>query len=101
MTKVPSRGRRTRTALVWAAIVSFLMGLLLFAWRQMATPALIEISDALNVSAVVFWLTFGVFYLIHIRRSDDDVNAERSAAIAEAWMDRRRLSLLRGRSQRR
>ena len=109
MRTYPSGGRRWRQALLWAAIVSFLIGLLLFAWGQTATidayyadqPSPIELRDAINVIAVVFWLTFAVFYLIHVRRSDDDLHEERSAAIAEAWMDRRRLSLLRGRSRRR
>ena len=98
-----------RRALLWSAIASFLIGMLLYAWGQTATgdPFLayrtfaIEFADAINIISVVFWLVFALFYFIHIRRSEHDLTEEKCAAIAEAWLDGRRASLLRGRSRRR
>ena len=105
----PSNFRRARKALLWAAIVSFLGGMLLYAWGQTADAnatgvyqaSAIEFRDAINLIAVGFWLAFALFWLIHVRRSEADLDEERGAAVAEAWMDRRRLNLLRGRSRRR
>ena len=104
-----SRSRRAWKALLWAALVSFMVGMLLYAWGQAATanPYLvyqtspIEFRDAINIIAAVFWGTFALFFLIHVWRSEAELNEERAAAVGQAWMDRRRLNLLRARSRRR
>ena len=109
MARIPTRFQRLRRSLLFAAIASFVVGMLLYAVGQASTinpyhgyqTAAIGFGTAINVVAAVFWLVFIPCYLVDIRRSDKAEGEERAAIFAEAWLDRRRLKLLRGRSRRR